>query len=122
MADFRKIWIEQCEATIGIQENFGIEKALDYLIGEKMVHFIQASDRYPEFLQELPKFVAEVKRIFQPWKIQEYLEYVCHRAPKQEALTKSVGMFQRNDFAAFDVIREAEDILLLERVKGLLLT
>ena len=44
MTDFHKIWIEQCEAKIGIREHFGIEKALDYLVGEKLVHFVQVSD------------------------------------------------------------------------------
>jgi hypothetical protein len=29
---FHKIWIEQCEATEGIRENYGLQNALDYLI------------------------------------------------------------------------------------------
>ena len=32
MIDFHKIWIEQCEAARSIREEFGIEKALGYLI------------------------------------------------------------------------------------------
>ena len=37
--DFHKIWEEQCEATRTIRERFGIENALDYLIGEKLLNF-----------------------------------------------------------------------------------
>ena len=34
--EFHKIWIEQCEATETIRERFGLQNALDYLIGEKL--------------------------------------------------------------------------------------
>jgi len=47
---FHKIWIEQCEATEGIRYRFGMKNALDYLIGEKLFHFVQAA--------ELPAFLA----------------------------------------------------------------
>jgi hypothetical protein len=36
---FHKIWIEQCAATQGIRDRFGMKSALDYLIGEKLFHF-----------------------------------------------------------------------------------
>jgi len=42
MIQFHKIWIEQCEATEGIRERFGLQNASDYLIGEKLFHFVQA--------------------------------------------------------------------------------
>ena len=35
--EFHKIWIEQCEAARGIENEFGTDKALDYLIGEKFL-------------------------------------------------------------------------------------
>ena len=52
MIQFHKIWVEQCEATEGIRERFGTENALDYLIGEKLFHFVQASAQHPEFAAE----------------------------------------------------------------------
>ena len=42
---FHKIWIDQCEATEGIRERFGLENALGYLIGEKLFNFVQASEQ-----------------------------------------------------------------------------
>ena len=45
--EFRKIWIEQCAATEAIRERFGLESALDYLIGEKIFSFVMASERDP---------------------------------------------------------------------------
>lgn len=47
MIEFHKIWIEQREAAQDIRERFGTEKALGYLIGEKLLEFVRASDTPP---------------------------------------------------------------------------
>ena len=47
--EFHKIWIDQCAATEGIRERFGLEDALDYLIGEKLFTFLTASEQDPQF-------------------------------------------------------------------------
>jgi len=56
--EFHKIWIEQCAATEAIRERFGLESALDYLIGEKIFNFVMAAERDPDFASELPPFIA----------------------------------------------------------------
>ncbi len=71
---YHKIWIDQCEAAQGIKEQYGIKKALGYLIGEKLVNFVEAADQDSAFAEELPKFIAEIKAIFQSWEIKEYLD------------------------------------------------
>lgn len=84
---FHKIWIDQCEATEGIREHFGLQNALDYLIGEKLFHFVQAAEQHPEFAAELPAFVAEIQRLFTAPQIHEYLveseknKYLAPREP-----------------------------------------
>ena len=52
MAEFHKIWIDQCAATHGIKEQFGVKDAARYLIGEKFVRFLEASFDHPEFAAE----------------------------------------------------------------------
>ena len=37
--DFHKLWQEQCTATRTIRERLGVENALDYRIGEKLLNF-----------------------------------------------------------------------------------
>jgi hypothetical protein len=64
-----KIWIEQCEAARGIEDEFGAQKALDYLVGEKFVNFLDAAETHAEFREEIPAFVAEIKTIFEPWHL-----------------------------------------------------
>src|SRR5574341_1309300 len=76
MPEFHKIWIEQCKAACGIKEAWGTHKALGYLIGEKLMSFMRASAQRPDFAAELPGFIEEIKTIFEPWEIREYLEGV----------------------------------------------
>ncbi len=71
---FHKIWIEQCAATEGIRERFGLESALDYLIGEKVFSFVRAAERDPDFAAELPAFIAEIRRLFTAEEIRAYLD------------------------------------------------
>lgn len=73
---FHKIWIEQCAAADDIRERFGLENALDYLIGEKLLSFLQASEQHPEFAAELPTFVAEIRRLFSSTEIHPYLDHL----------------------------------------------
>jgi hypothetical protein len=61
-----KIWIEQCEAARGIEAEFGTQKALDYLIDEKFINFLEAAETNKECRGEIPAFVAEIKSIFEP--------------------------------------------------------
>ena len=71
---FHKIWIDQCEATEGIRERFGLEDALHYLIGEKLFSFVHAAEDDPDFAAELPAFVAEIRRIFSATEIGDFLD------------------------------------------------
>ena len=64
-----KIWIEQCEAAKGIEAEFGKEQAPAYLIGEKFINFLDAAETHADFREEIPAFVAEIKSIFELWKL-----------------------------------------------------
>ena len=39
-----KIWIEQCQVARGIEDEFGTQKAMSYLVDEKFINFLEASD------------------------------------------------------------------------------
>src|SRR6478752_3249219 len=76
-----KVWIEQCEAAKVIEDEFGTQKALAYLVGEKFLNFLEAAERDSTFQAELPAFVAEIKRLFEPWQLAEYLETARQTEP-----------------------------------------
>ncbi len=68
-----KVWIAQTRATKGIRRRFGAANALDYLIGEKLVNFAEAAEHRPEFTKELPRFLAAVWRVFNPYELAGYV-------------------------------------------------
>jgi len=45
--EFHRIWIEQCEAAENIEGRFGRQRAIDYLVGEKFLDFLEAPKTTP---------------------------------------------------------------------------
>ena len=118
--EFHKIWIDQCEAAEGIKERFGVGSALRYLIGEKFLNFLEETDRRPGFAEELPKFVAEMKQMFQPLEIFEFLDEL----KQEEVFEEDEDGFledSENDEPRRDRAKEAEKIELILRAEDLLL-
>lgn len=69
-----QIWAEECDVAMAIEAEFGTEKALSYLIGEKFLDFLDASKNDLDFQAEIPAFVAEIKTNFERWQLAEFLE------------------------------------------------
>ena len=69
----KETWSAQCEAARSIAEEFGEEKALGYLIGEKFLNFLQMAEHDPELRAEIPAFAAEIKSIFDQRQIEQFL-------------------------------------------------
>lgn len=74
--EFHKIWMDQCEAAEGIRDHFGLENALEYLIGEKLFSFLMVSEQDADFAREIPAFVDEIRRIFTAAEIRDYLDHL----------------------------------------------
>ena len=121
---FHKIWIEQCEATEGIRENFGLQNALDYLIGEKLFHFLQAAEQHPEFAAELPAFLAEIHRLFTDVQIRAYLDdlertkYLAPREPDPEP--EDLDEEDDEELWPENPVMGAEELLRFFRIRQLL--
>lgn len=120
-----KIWMEQCEAARGVEDEFGTDKALLYLVGEKFLNFLEAAERHADFRAEIPAFVAEIKDIFEPWQLAECLEKARNREPfdpsdydeDDEDYDPEFIEMERKD----DLRRSANDMLIVERAKEWLL-
>ena len=81
---FQDIWKEQCEAARRVRDQHGVVSALDYLIGEKLMTYAGTAVTHPEFARELPRFVAEVRRIFEPTEISLYVDHLERMAAQEE--------------------------------------
>ena len=77
------IWTEQCEAAQRIRARFGLKAAFDYLVGEKLITFVSAASRHPDFARELPRFISEVRRMFTPDEILTHLAQIEHEQNKE---------------------------------------
>jgi hypothetical protein len=120
--EFCKIWLEQCDAARMIEDQFGTDKALRYLISEKFLDYLEAAERLPDYRAELPAFVAEIKTIFERWQLAEELEKARRTEPFDPDL------YDEDDDPEFiemerqdDIRRSARDLLLVEQAKGWLL-
>ena len=116
-----KIWIDQCQAARGIEAEFGVPRALEYLIGEKFLNFLEASDEHADFRDELPAFVAEIKEMFEPWQLAEYLEKARASEPFDPADYEDEDEETIELERRLELRRSAADLLLVERAKGWLL-
>jgi len=123
VTEFHKIWIEQCEAACGIREDFGIQKALGYLIGEKLLNFVRESDTGAEFAAELPHFVTEIQRSFEPQEIRDYLENIRRVGPfGHVGSDEEVELMRKAGAIEEDPVQGAEEAILVERIKEMLLS
>jgi hypothetical protein len=133
MAEPQKIWIEQGEAAQGIEDEFGTQKALEYLVGEKFLNFLEAAETDADFRSEIPAFVAEIKTIFERWQLAQYLETAKETEPfdlklfepqSSDLLGEEEIEFDAEeveDMRKDDIRQCTRDLLLVERAKDWLL-
>src|SRR3954465_12184869 len=113
--EFCKIWIEQCAAARHIEDEFGTDTALDYLIREKFLNFLEAAETDHEFRAEIPAFVAEIKAIFERWQLAEELERARLTEPFDPDLYDEDEVPEDvEDQRQEDIRRSARDLLLVE--------
>ena len=83
------MWTEQCDATTGIRNAFGAQQAINYLIGEKFLDFIEAAEKDRNFRDEVHAFAARIRTLFEPAELAAYL------APKDDVSVSRDGSIVR---------------------------
>ena len=119
-----EVWVEQCEAARRIEDDFGTDKALRYLVAEKFLDYLEAAETNAAFRAELPAFVAEIKTIFETWQLRESLETARQREPFDPEIYEDDGDVDE-EFIEWerqnDLRESANDLLLVERARAWLL-
>jgi len=114
-------WTSQCEAARGILDDLGTEKALGYLIGEKLLNFLEVAENDPQWREEIPNFVAEIKDIFEPWQLAEYLNTPRRLGALGHASGEEGHHLLRSQVDEEDLVREdARNLTMLEWARELL--
>ena len=119
--NLHNIWIEQCEAARGIEDEFGTQEALAYLGGKKFLNYLEAAEKDSTFQAELPAFVAEIKRLFEPWQLAECLEKARLTEPFDPSIYEDADPEDIEMERKADLRRCAADLVVVERAKELLL-
>lgn len=107
----------------GIRDEFGLQKALDYLIGEKLFGFVAVAEQSPEFAAELPHLVSEIRKIFSAQEIRSYLDELEHfkfLSPREGAEDSSLDGEHSEGEILDNPVLGAEEILRFARIKELL--
>jgi hypothetical protein len=68
-----------------------------YLIGEKLLRFVDASEQLPDFRRELPHFLAEIQCVFSFAEIDYYASQIKRRerlSPRQRAAVQAISSRQ----------------------------
>lgn len=66
-------WIEECEVAARIRDNLGVETALDYLVQEKFLNFLNRSEQDTSWAAHIPGYVIVIKALFEPRALEKYL-------------------------------------------------
>lgn len=112
-------WLEQCEAARDIAAEFGTDRALAYLVGEKFINFVSEAETEASFRAELPAFATEIRDIFDRWQLAAYLE-----------VARQTERFDPSDYddpdeaeveRRLELRKSADDLLLVERAREWLL-
>jgi hypothetical protein len=118
------MWIEKCEAARMIEDEFGTDKALTYLIAEKFLDYLDAAERLPDFRAEIPAFVPEIKTIFEPWQPKDFLKTARQSEPFDPSLYEDDEDMDSEDVEMErqrDLRRSAAELLLVEQARSWLL-
>jgi|GEM_PF-428910 len=111
-----------CDAARGVEEGFGTETAMGYLIGEKFLHFLEVAETDREWQQAIPAFVAEFKDMFEPWQLAEFLNTPRHLGALGHVADEEAHQMFRAELEEEQRLREdARNLMLLEWAKELLL-
>jgi hypothetical protein len=111
-----------CEATRGVEDDWGREKAMGYLIGEKFLNFLERAETDREWRQAIPNFVAGIKALFEQWQLAEFLDTPRRLGPLGHTVDEEGYRMLRGEWEEEERIRDdARNLMLLEWAKELLL-
>lgn len=113
---------EWCEAAEKIEEAFGAEKAMGYLIGEKFLNALEAAESRDDWREAIPLLVARIKTLFEPWQLAVFLNTPRRLgALGHTADDEAHRMLRASLDESEKATEDARTLLLLEWAKDLLL-
>lgn len=117
-----EIIADWCQAARGVEEQFGTEKAMGYLIGEKFLNFLEGAETDRRWREAIPAFVGEIKSIFEAWQRVQFLITPRRLGPLGHASTEEGHRMLRESLDESEkALLDARNLMLLEWARELLL-
>jgi hypothetical protein len=111
-----------CEAAPGVEDAYGREKAMGYLIGEKFLNFLEVAETNREWRRAIPAFVTGIKALFEHWQLADFLNTPRRLGALGHVASEETHRMFREALDESDRIREdARNLRLLEWAMELLL-
>jgi hypothetical protein len=113
-----EIIVDWCQAAQSVEEDYGREKAMGYLIGEKFLNFLERAETDREWREAIPAFVAEIKGILEPWQLAEFLNTPRRLGALGHASSEEGHRLLREEWTEEERLRDdARNLRLLEWAK-----
>lgn len=117
-----EIITDWCEAARGVEEDWGSEKAMGYLIGEKLLNFLEVAETKSDWRDGIPTFVSEIKAIFEAWQLADFLNTPRRLGAMGHCIDEEGQRMLRASLTDEEKVRQdTRNLLLLEWAKELLL-
>jgi hypothetical protein len=96
----KPFWKETCDAARMVRAAFGLENALQYLVGDKLFTYLSIAERDTGVAAEMPFIIMEVKRIFTASELKQYLDRLdrtkyARKKGRTELAAREVARFLR---------------------------
>ena len=72
--EMRMTWDAYHRVASVVRDQFGGEKALEYLVDTKLANLVRAASTDPDLARDLPEVVAEARRTFDPEELRAHLD------------------------------------------------
>ncbi len=94
----REQWQQCCEVTPDIRTRFGVDAAIDYLVGEKLMTYARSGEGHPDIVAELPAFAQRVRQLFTSVEIRAHFARAEHAALVEPDILKGATADEVEDF------------------------
>lgn len=116
------LWPAQLDAARRIRAQYGVQKALGYLVGEKLVGWVRSTDRDPLLAGRLEAMARDVKRAFSEADLRGYFAGVTRVGVEGHVATvDQIERLREAGVIEGDVLTEAEKLVTFERVREMVI-
>lgn len=115
----KEIWEQQCDAALRIRDEFGWWKAAGYLVGEKFLTALQYKEQFGE--ATITAFADRIREVIPRNELESYFKNVDRVGALGHVMEDDDYREAGREMDGRSPADFAEELLLLEKARGMLL-